>query len=71
MYGKKYLFNSLIVFHIYLYQTSQSCKDILIYCKYATHIEQCMDIFDTSLTDEGLCCTFNTVHPKYLLLRPE
>ena len=35
-------------------------------CRYARIAQHCTDIFQSLLTDEGLCCTFNAVHPKLL-----
>lgn len=45
---------------------SQSCEDMLIKCIYGGFTYNCSDIFLTVLTDEGLCCTFNAVHRKYV-----
>ncbi|GAB0088073.1 Pickpocket protein 28 [Sergentomyia squamirostris] len=53
-------------FKQFIESASQPCRDMLVMCRYASKVEQCMDIFWTSLTDEGLCCTFNTVHPDFM-----
>lgn len=35
-------------------------------CWYGGIEYNCMDIFVTVLTDEGLCCTFNAVNKKFI-----
>ena len=35
-------------------------------CRYARVPQHCPEIFQSLLTDEGLCCTFNAVHPKLI-----
>lgn len=39
---------------------------MLLFCRFATKQHKCMELFNTVLSDDGLCCTFNSVHPKYL-----
>lgn len=29
--------------------------------------EYCMDIFETVLTDDGICCTFNSVYREFMI----
>lgn len=29
--------------------------------------EDCMDIFETVLTDDGICCTFNSVYREFMI----
>lgn len=33
--------------------------------------ENCMDLFLSMLTDEGLCCTFNMLHPMFMFYHQE
>ncbi|XP_037037296.1 pickpocket protein 28-like [Bradysia coprophila] len=54
-------------FREFIIDVSQSCKEMFLLCKFASKVEYCMRLFDTALTDEGLCCTFNQVHRKYLV----
>ncbi|KAG4074411.1 hypothetical protein HA402_000390 [Bradysia odoriphaga] len=55
-------------FREFIINVSQSCKEMFLLCKFASKVEYCMRLFDTTLTDEGLCCTFNQVHRKYLVV---
>lgn len=55
-----------IYFHISP-QVSQPCSEMLVRCSFASVDHDCMELFNTVLTDEGLCCIFNRVHPKFLL----
>lgn len=49
------------------YQVSQSCEDMLISCSFGGIEFECLHIFNSILTDEGLCCVFNGVHRKFLM----
>lgn len=40
---------------------------MLIACRYGGVNVNCMDIFNSVLTDSGLCCIFNGVHRKFLM----
>lgn len=53
------------IFKDFLQNISQTCSEMLVVCEYAEE-ENCMELFDTLLTDEGLCCTFNSVHSSFL-----
>lgn len=48
------------------FQTSQPCEEMLRYCKFSGKIEACLELFSSVLTDEGLCCTFNSLDPSLL-----
>lgn len=52
-----------------LVKVSLSCEDMLLTCEYGGISFSCMDIFVTVMTDEGLCCTFNTqiVHNRKII----
>ncbi|XP_037040267.1 pickpocket protein 28 [Bradysia coprophila] len=54
-------------FRGFLINVSQPCSEMLMECKFATETQVCMELFNTVLTDDGLCCTFNSVHPMFLL----
>lgn len=53
-------------FRTFLVNSSQPCKEMLKYCRYAMVEERCMDIFLSMLSDEGLCCTFNMLNSKFM-----
>lgn len=40
---------------------------MLLRCSYGMQTLDCMEIFEMVLTDEGICCTFNSVSQKFLL----
>lgn len=54
------------VFKHFLQDISQPCSEMLVMCRYAMEEFKCMEVFETVLTDEGLCCIFNGVHPAFL-----
>jgi Amiloride-sensitive sodium channel len=39
---------------------------MLLSCTYANTKVNCGEVFESSLTDEGLCCKFNGVHASLL-----
>lgn len=45
---------------------TQPCDEMLVTCKYGSELLHCSDIFETTLTDDGLCCTFNQAHQKFI-----
>ncbi|XP_076161404.1 pickpocket protein 28 isoform X2 [Ptiloglossa arizonensis] len=55
--------NSMLHFMI---NVSQSCPDMLHLCQWHGNITDCEKIFNPTMTDEGICCNFNSVHQKYL-----
>uniref|UniRef100_A0A1A9WF90 RNA helicase n=1 Tax=Glossina brevipalpis TaxID=37001 RepID=A0A1A9WF90_9MUSC len=54
-------------FKAILTEVAQPCNEMLVHCSFGSRIENCSRIFRTILTDDGLCCTFNALDPKYLL----
>lgn len=42
----------------------QSCNDILRVCQWQLKKMDCNAYFNSELTDEGLCCSFNMLPPK-------
>ncbi|XP_075157996.1 pickpocket 28 [Haematobia irritans] len=55
-------------FKAILVEVAQPCDQMLLYCRYGSRMENCSNIFNTMLTDDGLCCTFNALDAKFLLL---
>lgn len=54
-------------FQEFLRKVSRPCGDMLVSCKFGTRPYACAELFDTVLTDEGVCCIFNGVHKRFLL----
>lgn len=54
-------------FRGFLGRVSRPCDEVLVTCRFGTRQRRCADLFETVLTDEGLCCTFNGVHKRFLL----
>ncbi|XP_012136271.1 pickpocket protein 28 isoform X2 [Megachile rotundata] len=59
--------NSMMHFMI---NVSQSCNEMLHLCKWHGNITDCEKLFNPTMTDEGICCNFNSVHKKYLFYNP-
>lgn len=49
------------------FKVTQPCESMLVACKYGGNDVECMDIFNSVLTDGGVCCIFNGVHRKFLM----
>ncbi|XP_075157998.1 pickpocket protein 28-like [Haematobia irritans] len=45
---------------------SQPCENMLVSCRFGGIDYNCKRIFHAIITDEGMCCAFNMVHPKFL-----
>ncbi|XP_037931932.1 pickpocket protein 28-like [Teleopsis dalmanni] len=52
-------------FEQFIINISQPCNYMLIACRYAAADVNCNDLFHPVVTDEGLCCVFNMVHPSF------
>lgn len=50
----------------FLLNASQRCDKMIQLCKFGNEEFDCSSGFRSVLTDEGLCCTFNSVHPKFM-----
>lgn len=50
----------------FLINSSQPCEEMIQFCKFGMQEFDCNQGFMSVLTDEGLCCTFNSVHPKLM-----
>ncbi|PNF19404.1 hypothetical protein B7P43_G03628 [Cryptotermes secundus] len=48
----------------------QPCHEMIRSCYYAGNLEKCDDIFNPSLTDEGICCSFNKVKRDFIFRNP-
>ncbi|XP_053949284.1 pickpocket protein 28-like [Anastrepha ludens] len=50
----------------FIFGISQPCFNMLLQCKYGSTFFNCSEIFRPIITNNGLCCTFNMVHPKIM-----
>ncbi|XP_078032975.1 pickpocket protein 28 [Augochlora pura] len=55
--------NNMLHFTI---NVSQSCTEMLHVCQWRGNVTDCEKLFNPTLTDEGMCCNFNSVDKKYL-----
>ena len=42
-------------------QISPTCSDLIIYCSWEDEEEDCSKLFETEATDDGFCCSFNSI----------
>ncbi|XP_017850493.1 pickpocket protein 28 [Drosophila busckii] len=45
---------------------SQPCSALVIGCRFGALDNQCERMFYPIITDEGLCCVFNMLHPRFM-----
>ncbi|EFN82791.1 Sodium channel protein Nach, partial [Harpegnathos saltator] len=50
----------------FMINVSQPCTDMLYYCIWHGTRFDCKDIFNPTMTDDGICCNFNGVNRQYL-----
>lgn len=50
-----------------LLKVSQPCAEMLIRCQFGLIPIECDKIFNTILTDGGVCCIFNGLSPKFMM----
>ncbi|XP_001355027.2 pickpocket protein 28 [Drosophila pseudoobscura] len=48
---------------------SQPCQSMVIDCRFGADDYECARMFYPIVTDEGLCCVFNMLHPRYMYKR--
>ncbi|XP_053977390.1 pickpocket protein 28-like [Hylaeus volcanicus] len=54
----------------FMINMSQTCTEMLHLCSWHGNVTECSRIFNPTMTDEGICCNFNSVHRKYLFYNP-
>ncbi|KAH8336227.1 hypothetical protein KR074_012115 [Drosophila pseudoananassae] len=54
-------------FKAILVEVAQPCEKMLLYCSFGSREEDCALLFNSILTDDGLCCNFNALDPSYLI----
>lgn len=47
-------------------QISQQCGAMVIGCRFGAVDYHCERMFQPIITDEGLCCVFNMLHPRFM-----
>ncbi|XP_029173329.1 pickpocket protein 28-like [Nylanderia fulva] len=50
----------------FMINVSQPCTDMIYYCLWHGNQTECERIFNPTMTDEGICCNFNSVTKKHL-----
>lgn len=55
------------IFGSVTHQVSPSCNEMLITCTYGGLEYDCDEIFNSVLTDDGVCCSFNVLSRKHIL----
>ncbi|XP_030245969.1 pickpocket protein 28-like [Drosophila navojoa] len=45
---------------------SQPCGDMVIGCRFGAVDYHCERMFQPIITDEGLCCVINMLHPRFM-----
>ncbi|XP_011164616.2 pickpocket protein 28 [Solenopsis invicta] len=50
----------------FMINVSQPCTDMLFYCLWHGNQTECERIFNPTMTDEGICCNFNSVTREQL-----
>ncbi|ALC49086.1 ppk28 [Drosophila busckii] len=53
-------------FKALLVEVAQPCDEMLLYCSFGARKEICSLVFNSILTDDGLCCTFNALDPMFV-----
>ncbi|XP_066996104.2 pickpocket protein 28-like [Anabrus simplex] len=54
----------------FLVKVGQPCHEMLVGCSYAGQSYDCTQLFNPTITDEGICCSFNKVHRDFLFRNP-
>jgi len=50
--------------NICAFQISPNCSDMAIHCTWEGKEENCSELFETEATDNGYCCSFNSIIPS-------
>ncbi|XP_052856781.1 pickpocket protein 28 [Drosophila gunungcola] len=50
----------------FIINISQPCKSMVINCRFGADDYECGRLFHPIVTDEGLCCVFNMLHPRFM-----
>ncbi|XP_057341038.1 pickpocket protein 28 isoform X2 [Microplitis mediator] len=55
----------------FMINVSQPCNEMLHHCQWHGNITECERIFNPTMTDEGMCCNFNSVHRDFMFYNPQ
>ncbi|XP_050521251.1 pickpocket protein 28-like [Daktulosphaira vitifoliae] len=58
-------------FKKFMIRVSQPCHEMVITCLWASKPIKCTELFHPSLTDEGLCCSFNRLRSELIFKNPK
>lgn len=58
--------NIFLSFRDFFCKVSQPCEQMLISCQFGGIEQDCTKLFNSVLTDDGLCCIFNGLHKKFM-----
>nr|XP_036231447.1 pickpocket protein 28 [Bactrocera oleae] len=58
--------NNNLTVSTFLLEHAQPCSRMLLSCSIGSSVKNCSDLFREIMTDEGLCCVFNVLHPDFL-----
>ncbi|XP_068158189.1 pickpocket protein 28 [Drosophila tropicalis] len=50
----------------FILNVSQPCGEMIIGCRFGAEDYNCARVFYPIVTDEGLCCVFNMLHPRFM-----
>ncbi|KAH8416199.1 hypothetical protein KR222_010582, partial [Zaprionus bogoriensis] len=64
--GSNTLANNTLIISEFVMNHSQTCDQMLLYCRFSAIEYDCLDLFRELITDEGLCCVFNFLPPEFL-----
>lgn len=53
----------------FIYKSTQLCESLILKCVFGGLETNCSSMFVPVLTDEGMCCTYNTVDSYYMFTR--
>ncbi|XP_022208993.2 pickpocket protein 28 [Drosophila obscura] len=53
----------------FIMNISQPCQSMVIGCRFGADDYECARMFYPIVTDEGLCCVFNMLHPRFMYKR--
>ncbi|XP_015594264.1 pickpocket protein 28 [Cephus cinctus] len=54
----------------FMINVSQPCTEMIYLCQWHQNITDCEKIFNPTMTDEGICCNFNSVNREFLFYNP-